>query len=681
MGRRRLVYYSDEDEGENNNNQPQPQTQSQTHPEQPSSLPSSPSPTTNNEAHVSPLEISDDGDFVEVSDDDEEFIDVSDNLSPPSPPPPPPPAPHSDHHMPHPSTFGCPVGDFLQGLGLRLKREWLDACVQGLERSVPGFEGLNVDVKAKLCFERFLVSDMNQFGGGLLPENVHSLHLVDLPGRYVLQVDEIVNISCPLKSRYQKAAPGIKRCLKLSMTDGVQRVFGMEYRPIKDLDALSPAGLKVVICNVHVRHGLLMLVPETFEVLGGLVQEMEEARQRLVDEVNKPPRGIRTRNRELPPLRTRATLAAWSSSNDHVPGNNHNTTSDFRTPLQVHQAAATHVAPSTNTNERMEEDIPGRVNEENYNPNPSANVHDVEESPDTYVAPGNVAGQRNKEELSGRVSGENFSRNPSANVTFGEDGSPAPASAESVISKTPRSVVAGIEHLHMNSIGPNSASGSRPTGQSSDVASVMDETDTDTVPPTTRYPVSDPYLNDNEDTIMVDLVQHPVILSGAREPPFTYLSSLSAKLAAMTGRVHSVKGMIKCFLTGVKGFQYREKATYDLRVFVDDGSLIKEIRIHHNLVQKLIGHSPREVMAALASPDTGIVNNIKETLRNFQNFLASFEGKMLIEMHDHHEHPVAVEMNVGCPESDALLLLRRVKSSFSSPQTRSLPVDPIDLSP
>ncbi|XP_060962705.1 recQ-mediated genome instability protein 1 isoform X4 [Cannabis sativa] len=639
MGRRRLVYYSDEDEGENNNNQPQPQTQSQTHPEQPSSLPSSPSPTTNNEAHVSPLEISDDGDFVEVSDDDEEFIDVSDNLSPPSPPSPPPPAPHSDHHMPHPSTFGCPVGDFLQGLGLRLKREWLDACVQGLERSVLGFEGLNVDVKAKLCFERFLVSDMNQFGGGLLPENVHSLHLVDLPGRYVLQVDEIVNISCPLKSRYQKAAPGIKRCLKLSMTDGVQRVFGMEYRPIKDLDALSPAGLKVVICNVHVRHGLLMLVPETFEVLGGLVQVMEAARQRLVDEVNKPPRGIR--NRELPPLRTRATLAAWSSGNDHVAGNNHNTTSDFRTPLQVHQAAATHV----NTNQRMEEDIPGRVNEENYNPNPSANVHDVEESPDTYVAPGNVAGERIEEELSGRVSGENFSRNPSANVTFGEDGSPAPASAKSVISKAPRSVVV------------------------------------DTVPPTTRYPVSDPYLNDNEDTVMADLVQHPLILSGAREPPFTYLSSLSAKLAAMTERVHSVKGMIKCFLTGVKGFQYREKATYDLRVFVDDGSLIKEIRIHHNLVQKLIGHSPQEVMAALASPDTGIVNNIKEALRNFQNFLASFEGKMLIEMHEHHEHPVAVEMNVGCPESDALLLLRRVKSSFSSPQTTSLPVDPIDLSP
>ena len=38
---------------------------------------------------------------------------------------------------------------------------------------------------------------------------------------------------------------GHKRCLKLSLTDGIQRVFGMEYRPIRDLDVVSPAGLKV----------------------------------------------------------------------------------------------------------------------------------------------------------------------------------------------------------------------------------------------------------------------------------------------------------------------------------------------------------------------------------------------------------------------------------------------------
>lgn len=53
------------------------------------------------------------------------------------------------------------------------------------------------------------------------------------------------------------------------------------------------SGFQVVICNVHIRHGLLMLVPEAIEVLGGMVQELDAARQRLINEINKPPRGKR----------------------------------------------------------------------------------------------------------------------------------------------------------------------------------------------------------------------------------------------------------------------------------------------------------------------------------------------------------------------------------------------------
>lgn len=37
-----------------------------------------------------------------------------------------------------------------------------------------------------------------------------------------------------------------------------------------------------------------MLVPEVFEILGGMVEELEGVRQRLVKEVNKPPRGKRS---------------------------------------------------------------------------------------------------------------------------------------------------------------------------------------------------------------------------------------------------------------------------------------------------------------------------------------------------------------------------------------------------
>ena len=36
-----------------------------------------------------------------------------------------------------------------------------------------------------------------------------------------------------------------------------------------------------------------MLVPEVIDILGGVVDELEVARGRLVSEVNKPPRGKR----------------------------------------------------------------------------------------------------------------------------------------------------------------------------------------------------------------------------------------------------------------------------------------------------------------------------------------------------------------------------------------------------
>lgn len=79
------------------------------------------------------------------------------------------------------------------------------------------------------------------------------------------QVDEILNITCPLRSRYQQAPPCLKRCLKLSMTDGIQRVFGMEYRPIKDLEVCASSGLKVslmpqVILSFHLNTHTYMLI-------------------------------------------------------------------------------------------------------------------------------------------------------------------------------------------------------------------------------------------------------------------------------------------------------------------------------------------------------------------------------------------------------------------------------------
>ncbi|MBA0846844.1 hypothetical protein Goshw_008238 [Gossypium schwendimanii] len=576
MARRRLRLHrsSDEEDEDEDEEPPPPQQQLENEPPHESSA------VTNQSVTVSPPNPNPDQP-LQISDDD--FVDVDESFTPPSPPP---PAEEMAAPVTSVESSGSPIGDFLLRMGLKLRREWLDSCVQGLESSVPRFSTLDASAKAKLCFQQFLFSDMNYSGGGILPSNVDSMHLVDLKGPFVLQVDEIVNISCPLKGRYQETPSGIKRCLKLSMTDGVQRVFGMEYRPIKDLQVLAPAGLKVAICNVHIRHGLLVLVPESLQILGGVVEDLEAARQRLVTEVNKPPRGKRTKSGVVPPLATRATLAAWPPNGVNAVEPTNNLISQNSAPLRADERGATLVSSSTVTLITTE--------------NPTAHM-----------------------------GGANAVTNSSSDVAL------------------------DVERMHIDSV-PISRENATSNSNSSIVP-------------------------DDELVHIVDVVEHPLILSGDREVPFTYLASLSAKWAAIKDKATHVQGKIKCFLTGVKGFRYKQRTTYELLCYVDDGSLISEILIDHNVVQKGIGHSPQEVTSALSSSDKQKVSGMKEIMRQFQAFLAHFEGMMLVEINKTSSLPIAKEMTQGCSASDARLLLRRLRPPPRTPEHRSS--DPIELSP
>ncbi|KAF9668058.1 hypothetical protein SADUNF_Sadunf15G0087800 [Salix dunnii] len=556
-----------------------------------------------------------------ISSDDADFADASDELTPVSPPSVDPPI------------SGCPTGDFLLRTGLGLKREWLDSCLRQIDNS------LDIASKAKFCFAQFLISDMNQCGAGVLPPNVDSMHLADLPGPFVLQVDEIVNISCPLKGRYQDANVGVKRCLKLSMTDGVQRVYGMEYRPIKDLKVLAPAGFKVAVCNVHIRHGLLMLVPEALEVLGGLVEELEAARQRLADEISKPPRGRRSRTGEVPPLATRATQAAWAPNGVNVPSGTNNSVN-----------VPGHTNTSANDLQNGSVTALGRT---------SSSVNVVQHADRSTLQ---VATSFQED---GRGTNLVASSTDTSQRTVEECA--VPVIAETTMSNLPSSIVSDVGEMHINAPSISRASS-----------------------------VSNQHFNgtlEQEDVRMTVEFEHPLILSRDREIPFTYLASLSAKWAAMKENEPSVRGKIKfpdfrepsfavmCFLTGVKGFQYKQRTTYELQVYVDDGSLISEILIDHNVVLKGIGCSPVEVTAALSSSDTKRVGEMKETLRQFQMFLVNFEGTMLVEINGASKLPVTLEMNQGCPSSDAWLLMRRLKSFSSAQTSQHSSMAPIDISP
>nr|XP_018675447.1 PREDICTED: recQ-mediated genome instability protein 1 [Musa acuminata subsp. malaccensis] len=545
---------------------------------------------------------------LDISDDD--FVDVPDDLPPPSPRS--AEAPPEDQGSAAAATVEMveeragsigPIDEFLRKLGLRLRPDWLESCADRLMAAGSGFEGLDVAGKAKRCFEQFLLSDMNVSGAGVLPENVHLMHKTELEGPFVVQVDEIVNISAPLRERYHDTPAGCKRCLKLSITDGVQRVFGMEYRPIKELEVLAASGLKVVLRNVHIRRGLLLLVPEAFAILGGMADELDAARKRLVAEINKPPRGIR-KHGNISSLTTRASLAAWPSDSISLGPQTTSTLQNSNEPQilnQVPELAISGTGIGGTTTEGFVDPSIGRNNTEEF-PTQDVRIVAAEESI---------------------------------------------ACTEQIILKEAAydSNWPDTEHI----LAHNSAS-------DMEIACASDEEDA------------------------IGEVEHPLILSGDNEIPFTYLASLFAKWATQQDNKPCVQGRIKCFLTGVKGFQFKQRSTYELHVYVDDGSLISEVIIDHRVVQKGIGHSPEEVTSALSSTEKKTVSDMKDTLKTFQLFLTKFEGTMLLEMNRNSSLPVALAMKQGVSTSAPWLLLRRLaKTAAQSSQHNNL--NPINLSP
>ncbi|XP_077229573.1 recQ-mediated instability protein (DUF1767) isoform X2 [Tasmannia lanceolata] len=734
MRRRRVRLVSSSDEEENPN--PSSETLTLTTPN-PNPNPELPNPPEN-----PPFEISDD-DFVTIPD----FLSSPSFPSPPIPEPPIPPSVETSGDSP------CPVEDFLRNLGLWPKRGWLDSCISGLTSTLPGFSGLDLAGKSKLCFSQFLLSDMNYSGRGVLPENVHAMHGVELAGPFVLQIS---------------------------------------------------------IHNVHIRRGLLMLVPEVLEVLGGLVEDLDAAKQRLVQEVNKPPRGKRMRSGEAPSLVSRARLAAWPSTtvNDSSSLQGVNPAQPFGETQSIIRLQASHppqpsgqsntfsgVNPAqplgdTQSNVRLQGSHPlqpsGQSNtfsgvnpaqplgdtqsnaslQGSHPPQPSgqsntfSGVNPAQPLGDTQrnarlqgSHPHQSSGQRNT--FSGVNSAQPFGDTQSNARLQGSH--PAQPSGQSntfsgvnpaqPLADTQSNVRLQAAHPPQPSgqvailatPGTGSDAGGRTTegfaapSRMSDTVSVValatsgietrGNVREEIASPSSRIvAVANPsssmfsdfatlagsdedfggrarkkfetpsirsdgeanrssVVSDADAIHMVDEVEHPLILNGDSEVPFTYLASMLAKWTAKKDTTPFIRGKIKCFLTGVKSFQFKQRSTFELLVFVDDGSLISEVLVDHHVVQKGIGYSPNEVTAALSSSNKKTVTDMRENMKQYQLFLANFEGLMLMEINKNSSLPIALEMNQGCSASDAWLLLRRLKVFPTSQTAQHQQLNPINISP
>ena len=85
--------------------------------------------------------------------------------------------------------------------GFAPDQTWLAACLAHLGQNVTGFSSMGSQAQLPLVLEQLLAADLHSAGaGGMLPD-VAQLHMQPLQGRFLLQVDEVVNISAGWKER------------------------------------------------------------------------------------------------------------------------------------------------------------------------------------------------------------------------------------------------------------------------------------------------------------------------------------------------------------------------------------------------------------------------------------------------------------------------------------------------
>lgn len=108
-----------------------------------------------------------------------------------------------------------------------------------------------------------------------------------------------------------------------------------------------------------------------------------------------------------------------------------------------------------------------------------------------------------------------------------------PVSRTNANSELSTNFVSNVEEVHLHSV---------PSCRARTVSTIMSNSIEDTN--TVNSIEGTNMVNSVEDTDMVD-IEHPLILSGDREMPFTYLASLSAKWASGKEKSPSVRGKIK----------------------------------------------------------------------------------------------------------------------------------------
>lgn len=596
--------------------------------------------------------------------------------------------------------LGNPLHQLLQKRGIRVHSEWLASFVREMETAQPGFSTFGVEKQGEFAFSHLLVADFNEVGAGCLPNSFGSLHATELSGPFILQVDEISDIGAPLRERYQQRGPMPTRCLKLSMTDGVQRVIGIEYQPIAALHNLFPAGLKICVRHVFVRRGVFLLSCDSVEVVGGLVPRLEEARQRAVHEINKPARGSRHRRGQPGDrsLAERATAAAWVRNTDETNPANPTAALNARGNSRGHSMEPMQPTAASIFQSFVAQDQP--AHEPRATPvldldtNIGQSIHAARTETRSNFSVQQTTSAVGPLLTETRISAAVQQEPAAVDLTHTETRlnvsvQQATSSVHNLEVKRRQTTLPWLQTPANDTV---VCEGSPPKiststfGSSCTQQRVVEQTTThDSLAQAPGAGIQTPMNLDSDDDDF-DFESVPATSQRHQTPsfseePFTYLAFLKERLSAGPG-YNAAVGKIKCVLTGVKDFKFKDSEEFALIVHVDDGSLVTEALIHHEVVQKMVGFSPKEVNRALASSNPQDVREMKSNMKRFQAFLKKFEGLAYVQYKQILDLPVISHMEEGVKEGDLTALLARVGKDTSFRQHDSrIKSEFIDVSP
>ncbi|CAG9818447.1 unnamed protein product [Phaedon cochleariae] len=175
--------------------------------------------------------------------------------------------------------------DFFKSKQVLLARPWLVSCINWCKEENLSSNYTIKDLQFSV-FEQWLLLDLRDVEIPCLPPDLSSKIKHTLNGIYSLQVMQIVDISKPKLWQLQRIRNGIpknleqevessKRALLITLSDGVQEIEAMEFKPIKCLNLNLSPGIKVRLMGpMELRRGRIMLQEQNIKILGGEVDSL-----------------------------------------------------------------------------------------------------------------------------------------------------------------------------------------------------------------------------------------------------------------------------------------------------------------------------------------------------------------------------------------------------------------------